>query len=103
MIKISNKSKTFFVADIGANHDGSLKRAKKLIKLAASSGADAAKFQHFNADTIVSDYGFKELNQGKKVTAISQRNSGHTRCRSTFHQIFNLKKTISERVFTVNM
>ncbi len=60
---ISNKSKTFFVADIAANHDGSLKRAKKLIKLAASSGADAAKFQHFNADTIVSDYGFKELNQ----------------------------------------
>ena len=25
-------------------------------------GADAAKFQHFKADTIVSDYGFKNLN-----------------------------------------
>ena len=60
---ISNKSKTFFIADIAANHDGSLKRAKKLIKLAANSGADAAKFQHFNANTIVSDIGFKMLNQ----------------------------------------
>ena len=60
---ISNKSKTFFIADIAANHDGSLKRAKKLIKLAANSGADAAKFQHFNANTIVSDIGLKMLNQ----------------------------------------
>ena len=40
-------SKTYFIADIAANHDGSLKRAKKLIKLCALAGADAAKFQHF--------------------------------------------------------
>ena len=43
---LSNKSKTYFIADIGANHDGSLKRAKKLIKLCAKAGANAAKFQH---------------------------------------------------------
>ncbi len=55
---ISNKSKTYFIADIGANHDGSIKRAKKLIKLAALSGADAAKFQHFKADTIVNKLEF---------------------------------------------
>jgi len=29
--------------------------------LAAEAGADAAKFQHFQADSIVSDYGFKSL------------------------------------------
>ena len=58
---ISNKNKTYFIADIGANHDGSLIRAKKLIKLAAAAGADAAKFQHFKAETIVSDHGFKSL------------------------------------------
>ena len=29
--------------------------------MAADSGANAAKFQHFQADTIVSDYGFKNL------------------------------------------
>ena len=58
---ISEKSKTYFIADIGANHDGSLSRAKKLIQLSAKAGADAAKFQHFKANTIVSDYGFKKI------------------------------------------
>lgn len=52
---------TYFIADIAANHDGDLERAKDLIYLAAESGADAAKFQHFKADTIVSDRGFKAL------------------------------------------
>jgi len=52
---------TYFIADIAANHDGDLSRAKDLICLAAESGADAAKFQHFEAKTIVSDYGFKNL------------------------------------------
>ena len=58
---ISNESKTYFIADIAANHDGSLKKAKELIYEAKKAGADAAKFQHFAADTIVSDFGFKSL------------------------------------------
>jgi len=58
---ISKNHKTYFVADIAANHDGSLSRAKKLIRLCANSGANAAKFQHFKAETIVSDYGFKKI------------------------------------------
>ena len=57
----NNHHKTYFVADIAANHDGSLSRAKKLIRLCAKAGANAAKFQHFKADTIVSDYGFKKI------------------------------------------
>ena len=64
--KINNNSKTYFIADIAANYDGSLNRALKLIKLAAKAGADAAKFQHFKAETIVSDKGFKNL--GKKIS-----------------------------------
>ena len=59
--KISLKDPTYFIADIGANHDGSIIRAKKLIKLAKLAGADAAKFQHFAAKTIVSDKGFKKI------------------------------------------
>lgn len=58
---ISENYKTYFVADIAANHDGSLSRAKKLIRLCAKAGANAAKFQHFKADTIVSDYGFNKI------------------------------------------
>ena len=59
--EISNISRAFFVADLAANHDGSLQRAKDLIALAKESGADAVKFQHFLADKIVSDRGFRSL------------------------------------------
>jgi sialic acid synthase SpsE len=52
---------TYFVADISANHDGNLERAKRLIRLCAEAGADAAKFQNFRAPKIVSDHGFKNL------------------------------------------
>jgi sialic acid synthase SpsE len=52
---------TYFVADISANHDGDLERAKSLIHLCAEAGADAAKFQNFQAPKIVSDFGFRTL------------------------------------------
>lgn len=52
---------TYFIADIAANHDGELSRAKELVHLCAQSGANAAKFQNFKARTIVSDFGFREL------------------------------------------
>jgi sialic acid synthase SpsE len=56
---------TYFIADIAANHDGDLERAKLLIKLAKEAGAEAAKFQNFDAPKIVSDYGFKAMNGGQ--------------------------------------
>jgi len=52
---------TYFIADISANHDGDLERAKLLIRLCAEAGANAAKFQNFRAAKIVSDRGFKTL------------------------------------------
>ena len=51
----------YYVADIGANHDGSMERALNLIELAKESGADAAKFQNFQASKIVSKFGFENL------------------------------------------
>ena len=59
--KIGNDCPVYFIADIAANHDGNLEKAIKLIEQSALAGADAAKFQHFSAETIVSDYGFKKL------------------------------------------
>ena len=52
---------TYFIADIAANHDGDLQRALDLMTLAKEAGADCAKFQHFRAPHIVSDYGFRAL------------------------------------------
>ena len=59
--RVGGNNPTYFIADVGANHDGDLDRAKELIKLCAEAGADAAKFQNFRAPEIVSDYGFKNL------------------------------------------
>jgi N-acetylneuraminate synthase len=59
--KIIDNNSLYFIADIGANHNGSLERAKKLIHLAKEAGADAAKFQNFQANKIVSKTGFDKL------------------------------------------
>lgn len=63
-LEVGADAGTYFIADIGANHDGDLNRAKDLIRLARDSGAHAAKFQHFKAETIVSRKGFDELKGG---------------------------------------
>ncbi len=59
--KIGNNHPTYFIADIGTNHDGDLERARMLIRLVKDAGANAAKFQNFRAPKIVSDYGFKSM------------------------------------------
>jgi len=59
--KLGDDGPLYFIADIAANHDGSLERAFRLIELAKEAGADAAKFQNFQADKIVSNVGFQNL------------------------------------------
>ena len=59
--KIIDNNNLYFIADIGANHDGDLEKAKKLIRLAKESGADAAKFQNFQVNKIVSKLGFDNM------------------------------------------
>ena len=46
------KKTPFFVAEISANHNGSLLHAKKLIKIAKKYGADAVKLQTYTPETI---------------------------------------------------
>jgi pseudaminic acid synthase len=46
------KKTPFFVAEISANHNGSLLHAKKLIKIAKKYGADAVKLQTFTPNTL---------------------------------------------------
>lgn len=58
---ISQDAPVYFIADVASNHDGDLARAKELIYLAKEAGADAVKFQHFLAEKIVSDVGFRKL------------------------------------------
>jgi N-acetylneuraminate synthase len=50
----------YIIAEIGSNFDGSLAKAKKLIRLAKESGADAAKFQSFKTEKLLSEKGFEK-------------------------------------------
>ncbi|WP_428026160.1 pseudaminic acid synthase [Arcobacter sp.] len=47
--------KTYIVAELSANHNGSLQTALDTIKAAKESGADAIKIQTYRADTITLD------------------------------------------------
>ena len=62
--------KPYIVAEIGVNHNGSLGIALDSIKAAAKSGADAVKFQSFDADEFMSQgkefYTYK-TSRGKKT------------------------------------
>ena len=44
--------KPYFIAEISANHNGSIYKAKKLIMLAKKNGADAVKLQTYTPDTM---------------------------------------------------
>ena len=43
---------TFIIAEIGVNHNGSIKIAKKMIDAAKRVGVDAVKFQSFTAENL---------------------------------------------------
>jgi sialic acid synthase SpsE len=67
--ELGNDRPVYFIAEIGSNFDQDLARAKELIIMAKESGADAAKFQHYTADTLISDRGFKRLQSNKSHQA----------------------------------
>lgn len=50
---LNQRRRPYIIAEIGANHEGSLTYAKKLLEDAVSAGADAVKFQTYTPDRIV--------------------------------------------------
>lgn len=54
-IEIGENCKTFIIAELSANHGHDINIAKKTIKAAKESGADAIKIQTYTADTLTID------------------------------------------------
>jgi N,N'-diacetyllegionaminate synthase len=60
----------FIIAEAGVNHNGDLQLARQLVAAAAEAGADAVKFQTFNADRLVTS--------NAPQAAYQQKNTGVT-------------------------
>ncbi len=58
--------KTFIIAEIGNNHEGSFNNAKKMLKLAKKAGADAVKFQTYSTQEFINPSQKKSFHRLKK-------------------------------------
>jgi N,N'-diacetyllegionaminate synthase len=62
------KNSPYIIAEIGINHEGNFNLAKKLIKSAKDSGADAVKLQLFNPNTLAKEKSVKTNDQKKRIS-----------------------------------
>ena len=67
--EIYNYCSPYIIAEIGANHNGDMDLAKKMIDSAIECGCDAVKFQSWNKKSLISNTGYKQntiFNDSKK-------------------------------------
>jgi sialic acid synthase SpsE len=69
MLNLKNQIKPYIIAEIGTNHDGNLKQAKKLVYHAKKVGCDCVKFQSWD-ETMWSD---SFLKKNKKLLKLIRR------------------------------
>jgi len=71
-------NKTFIIAEVGPNHNGSFKLAQKMIRQIAKTGVDAIKFQLADPDKVYSLDAFKanyqkKTDKSKSIIEMSKR------------------------------
>ena len=76
-------NKTFVIAEIGVNHNGSVQTAKKLILSAKRNNADAVKFQSFSADRLA----FKHTPKVKYQKKIPKKMNRIIKCSKSYNLV----------------
>jgi len=76
------------IAEAGVNHNGSLDTARKLIDVAADSGADIVKFQTFTAENVVTE----------NARTARYQQSREDKVQSQFEMLKNLELTYSDHL-----
>lgn len=93
----------FFIAEISANHNGSLSHAKKLIKCAKDNGAHAVKFQTFEPQSMTIKTNAKEFRISKGLWKNYSLWDLYTIGQTPFSwqkEIFNYAKKINIQCFS---
>lgn len=98
MIGFDNDSTTghdiFIIAEIGINHNGDLKLAKELMKMAKDSGCDAVKFQKRTIDIVYTKEFLKESRESPWGTTQREQKEGLEFNESEYREIDSYAKEI---------
>jgi N,N'-diacetyllegionaminate synthase len=88
---LKNK-KTYIIAEIGINHNGSIKIAKKLISIAKKCRVNAVKFQTFITENLIQKKELLMPYQKKNINQKINQFQMLKKCELNFNQLKNLKK-----------
>ena len=66
-VKIGQDEPPYIVAELSANHGGSIDTAKQSIKFAKDSGASAVKIQTYTPDTMTIESGKNDFMITRKI------------------------------------
>lgn len=102
-IQIGDKAPPLVVAEIGANHDGDVKKAELMLHEIAATGAKAVKFQTYTAEELIADpqrvirWGAPGNEQTERIGEVFQR---LTLPREAHADLFRLGRELGLEVFS---